>query len=419
MVRRHFFLVAALIVLGAMVVFATYKVLARSAGPGGPGGPGAAAQGMGGGGGPGGPGGRRGGGGFGGPTLVSVTSGQPRVFEDTIEVLGVAKGRQSVTLTAAATQLVDRVRFRDGQQVSRGAVLVELRDTEQSAGIAQAQARLVQAKRAYDRYKELNDKGFASKAALDQYEAAWRSAQADVNAAQARQNDRIIRAPFSGVVGLSDVAPGALVNPGAPIVTLDDISVVRVDFQVPERYLSQLREGQPLLATTDAFPGETIRGRIARLDTRVDERTRAITARAEFPNAGGRLKPGMMFRVGVSRGQRTSVSVPESAVSVQGDNAFVFAIRQRPAQGPRPAGAMVEQRPIVTGVRQQGYVEIREGLRAGEQVVADGLNKLQPGQPVRVGRSPGIGADPTQARPAAGRPAPPPEGARPAARPAA
>jgi membrane fusion protein (multidrug efflux system) len=387
LVRRHFFLVAALVILAAMIVFGAFKVLTKKAGgQDGPGGA-AMAQGMGGapqGKGGGGPGGRRGGGMFGGPTQVSAVAVQPRVFEDTIEVLGVAKGRQSVTLTAAATQLVERVRFTDGQRVARGAVLVELKDTEQDAGIAQAEARLVQAKRAYDRYKTLGEKGFASKAAIDQYEAAWRSALADVNAAKARQNDRVIRAPFAGVVGLSDVAPGALVNPGAPIVTLDDVSVMRVDFPVPERYLAQLREGQALLATADAFPGETIQGRIAQLDTRVDQRTRAITARAEFPNVGGRLKPGMLMRVGISRGQRTSASVPESAVSVQGDNAFVYVIHARPAQGDRPAGAMVEQRPIVTGLRQQGFVEIVDGVKPGERLVGDGLNKVQPGQPVRI-----------------------------------
>ncbi|PZQ65056.1 MAG: efflux transporter periplasmic adaptor subunit [Phenylobacterium zucineum] len=374
-----------------MVVAGGYKVLAKKSG-GGAGGPAAMAQGgggqAGGQGGQGGAGARRGA--FGGPTLVSVALVQPRAFEDTIEVLGVAKGRQSVTLTAATTQLVDRVRFSDGQHVQRGAVLVELRATEQDAGVIQAEARLVQAKRAYDRYKTLGEQGFASKAAVDQFEAAWRSAQADVSAAKAREADRVIRAPFSGVVGLSDVAPGALVNPGAPIVTLDDTSVMRVDFQIPERYLSQLREGQALLATADAFPGETISGRIAKLDSRVDERTRAITARAEFPNAGGRLKPGMLVRVGVSRGQRTNASAPESAVSVQGDSAFVYVLHQ---QGQR---TMAEQRPIVTGVRQQGFVEIVDGVKAGERLVADGLNKIQPGQPVRIASGSG-GAAPAAA----------------------
>ncbi len=398
MIRRHFFLFAAVVVLVVMVVLGGLKLLGGKAdAPGAGGGPGASAQGAGRPGGAGGTSGRRGG--FGGPTMVTVAVIQPRTFEDTIEVLGVAKGRQSVTLTAATTQLVDRVRFTDGQRVSRGAVLVELRDTEQDAGTAQAEARLVQARRAYDRFKTLGDQGFASKAAIDQYEASWRSAQADVSAARARQNDRLIRAPFAGVVGLSDVAPGALVNPGAPIVTLDDVSAIRVDFQTPERYLGQLRQGQSLLATADAYPGVTIAGRIAKLDTRVDERTRAITARAEFPNTDGRLKPGMLMRVGISRGQRTSLSAPESAVAVQGDAAYVYVLRQ---MGER---TMVEQRPILTGSRQMGFVEIREGVKAGEKIVADGLNKIQPGQPVRIAGARGAGGGPQGgARPVTGRP---------------
>ncbi|RAK61620.1 efflux transporter periplasmic adaptor subunit [Phenylobacterium hankyongense] len=326
-------------------------------------------------------GGHRGGRG-GGPTQVSTATVQARTFTDSIEVLGVAKGRQSVTLTAATTQLVDKVRFTDGQFVPRGAILVELKNTEQDAGLAQAEARLVQAQREYDRWKALGQKGFAAKSAIDQYQSAYLSAQADVAVAKARQADRLIRAPFSGVVGLSDIAPGALVNPGAPIVTLDDVSAMRVDFQVPERYLAQLAPGQPIAAHVDAYPGVTIKGRIAQLDTRVDERTRAITARAEFPNADRRLKPGMMIRVSIARGTRQGVAAPESGLQVQGDSAFVYVLR---AHG---KGTTTEQRPVITGLRQDGFVEITEGLRSGEQVVADGLNKIQPGQPVRVASGP-------------------------------
>ncbi|MDB5424951.1 MAG: secretion protein HlyD [Phenylobacterium sp.] len=400
MLRRHFFLIGALAVLVIMVVVGGLKLAsAKSPGPGG-GGP--MAQG-----GPGGPGGgaggqRRGGmGGFGGPAQVSLVAVQARTFTDEIEALGVAKGHKSVTLTAATTQLVDRVHFSDGQSVPRGAILVELRNTEQDASLAQAQAALVQADRAYQRYKTLGQQGWASKAQIDQYEAAFRSAQANVSAAKARQSDRTIRAPFAGIVGLSDVTPGALINPGAPIVTLDDLSSVRVDFQVPERYLSQVHEGQAITAKVDAYPGETITGRIAKLDTRIDERTRAITARAEFANPQHRLKPGMMVRVGVARGLRQSVSAPESAVSVQGDSAFVYVLH---TMGDR---TMAEQRPVITGVRQDGYVEITEGVKAGDRIVADGLNKIQPGQPVRIAgqRPPGP----------AGRRTPAAVGARPAA----
>jgi membrane fusion protein (multidrug efflux system) len=262
--------------------------------------------------------------------------------------------------------------------VRQGAVLVELKNTEQDAGIVQSQAKLNQAEREYQRWQTLADKGFASKSAVDQYQAAWLSAKADLQAARARQSDRMIRAPFAGVVGLSDVAPGALVNPGAPIVTLDDLTSIRVDFQVPEQNLSQIREGQEIDASVEAYPGQKIHGRIQRIDTRVDERTRAVTARAEFPNPDRRLKPGMLIRVAISRGQRQAMAAPEAAVAVQGDSAFVYVIHTANGR------AMVEQRPVVTGLRQDNFVEILDGVQPGERIVADGLNKMQPGQPVRI-----------------------------------
>lgn len=371
MIRRHFFLAAAILILVLMVVAGGWKLtIGKKQGPGGPPGAAMAAQ----------KGGRapKGGGGMGGPALVNLVPAQSTIFTDAIDVIGVAKGRQSVTLSAATTQLVERVRFTDGQSVAKGQVLVELKSTEQSAGSAQAQARLVQAQRDYDRWKQLAAQGYASKAALDQREATYLAAKADVDAARARESDRMVRAPFAGVMGLSDIAPGMLINPGVAIVTLDDISAVRVDFEVPDRYLASVRQGQPLVARIDAYPGETIQGRIQTLDTRIDERTRAFTARAEFPNPGGKLKPGMMMRISIARGQRNVVAAPEAALSVQGDTAFVYVVKR---DGDR---SFAEQRAVLTGARQNGLVEIREGLRIGEQIVADGLNKIQPGQPVRV-----------------------------------
>jgi membrane fusion protein (multidrug efflux system) len=394
LLRRHFFLVIAVVILVVMAVAGVMKLTLTPKGPGG--GPGATAS-AGAGGGPG--GGGRGGGGR-GPSQVSAVEIQTRTFVDSIDVLGVAKGRQSVTLSAATTQLVEKVNFHDGQSVARGAVLIELKASEQNAGLAQSQAKLAQTRQEYERFRTLGEKGFASKSSIDLYEAAWRSAEADVNAAKARLGDRLIRAPFAGTLGLSDVTPGALVNPGAPIVTLDDISAIRVDFQAPERYLAQIAPGQPIVARVEAYPGLSIQGRVARLDTRIDERTRAITARAEFPNADGRLKPGMMMRVSIPRDKRQSLAAPESAVSMQGDSAFVYVLHSR---GPK---TMTEQRPVVTGVRQDGFVEIKDGVVAGDRIVADGLNKIQPGQPVTVqapgGAHAGHRAGPAVAR--AGRP---------------
>ena len=367
MLRRHFFLVGAIGVLLLMVVAGGFKLLTgRSGDP-------ASAQGA-----PAGKGGGRGPGGPGGGVQVTPTQVTSRTFRDAIEAIGVAKGRQSVTITAPAAELVTRVRFADGQYVPRGAILVELQASEQSAEVAAQQANLVEAQNAWQRTKTLFDKGFSSKAALDQAQATLNAARAQVAAANARVGDRTIRAPFSGVVGLSDIAPGALINPGSPIVTLDDTSMVRVDFDLPDRYLPQVREGQAITARPDAYPGETFNGRIAKLDTRINPQTRAVTARAEFPNPGGRIKPGMLLRVGVTLAERQGAALPEAAVSVQGEETFVFVIK------PENGRMIAERRPVRIGARETEFVELTQGVRVGERVVADGLNRIQPNQPLQI-----------------------------------
>lgn len=357
MIRRHFFLIAAATFLGLMLLGGALKLAtAKPESKGGPGGRAAAVS-------------------------QAIVASHP--FADSIEALGVAKGRESVTITSNTSELVTAVRFRDGEQVARGQVLVELKAGEEDAGLIEAQARLAQAERDYNRWKSLADQGIAPKATAEQYRSALDTARAGVEAARARKLDRVIRAPFAGVVGLTDVAPGALISPGAPIVTLDDLSMVRVDFQVPDRYVPVLAEGSPIVARADAWPAESFQGRIARLDSRIDATTRAITARAEFPNPGRRIKPGMSMRVSIAHGARQGLAVPEAAVQFEGDQAFVFVIT------PRADGFSARKQAVDTGATEGGFVEITTGVRAGDRVVADGLNRIQDGQPVKVaGRPP-------------------------------
>jgi membrane fusion protein (multidrug efflux system) len=263
-------------------------------------------------------------------TAVSQVVVQPRAFTDRVEVLGVAKGRQSVTITSNTAELITAVHFSDGQTVSKGQVLVELKADQENAGIAQAQAQLAQAEREYTRWKTLADKGIAPRASAEQYLSARDTARAALASASAQKLDKVIRAPFSGRVGISDIAPGALISPGTAIVSLDDVSLIRVDFSVPDRYLPILREGLTITAKPDALPGEMFTGRIAQIDTRIDPATRALKARAEFPNADGRLKPGMLIKVGIDQGQHQGVAVPEAAVQFEGNQASVFLIAKGP-----------------------------------------------------------------------------------------
>ncbi|MDP8916939.1 MAG: efflux RND transporter periplasmic adaptor subunit, partial [Pseudomonadota bacterium] len=323
MLRRHFFLVIALLALAGMVGAGAWRVFLapdEAEAQGGP--PGAG----GGGGGPGGGGGGR------GPAVVRVVLPEPRPFTERIEALGEAKARRSVTITSDTTELITRVMFTSGQRVTRGQPLVELKAEEQQAEVIRARAQVNQARREYERFAELGRRGFAPRARIEELQAALQEQQAALNAVQARRQDRVIRAPFSGTIGLSDAAPGQLVNPGAAVATLDDLSSIHVDFQAPERYLGLLRPGLPITAQTDAFPGQTFRGVISRIDTRVDPATRAVTVRAEFGNPGERIKPGQLLRVAVEQGGRQALAVPESAVQFEGDSAFVYAVA--PGQGP-------------------------------------------------------------------------------------
>ena len=360
MIKRHFFIVAAAVLLGLMVLAAVLRIALADDDKGGAGGPG---------GGRGGPGGGRG-------QAVAVATVAPREFSDTIQVLGVARGLRSVTITSSTTELITRVLFRDGQSVAAGQPLVELQAREEDADIIEARARVAQAEREHERYKALAERGVAPRVTAENAETALETARAALAAAQARLGDRVIRAPFAGTLGLTTVTAGTLINPGAVITTLDDTRTVRIDFPVPERFLGQLRIGTPIVATSDAFPGQSFSGRIALIDSRVNEQTRAATARAEFPNPGGALRPGMLMRVSVRQGARTVAAAPEAAVQYEGQRAFVFRI----ARGER--GSTAQRIEIEPGVVENGFVEILSGVETGDRIVGSGLNRIQPGAPI-------------------------------------
>jgi membrane fusion protein (multidrug efflux system) len=371
-IKRHFFIAAAAALLVLMVLAVVLRMAFASDGKGG---------------------GERGGPGGGRGQAVSEAVATPRQFTDEIRVLGVARGRRSVNITSSTSQLITRVLFTDGQRVAAGTPLVELQAREEDAGIIEARARVDQAQRQYDRFKTLADRGIAPRVTAEDAETALASARASLSAAQARRGDRLIRAPFAGVLGLSSVTAGTYISPGSVITTLDDIDVVRVDFPVPERYLGVLRTGAPISARIDAYGDETFSGRIALIDTRVNEQTRSVTARAEIPNPGARIRPGMAVRVAIQEGVRTAPAVPEGAVQYEGEGAFVYRI----ARGER--GAVAQRVEVKTGAVEGGFVEILSGLDAGDRVVGSGLNRIQPGAPVTVagqGQQPGRPAAPAK-----------------------
>lgn len=324
------------------------------------------------------------------PVTVTTAAVQPQAWTDTIEALGTAKANESVTLTAKITETVRKVNFSDGQSVAAGDVLVELTSGQQVAALAEAQATARDATRQFERQQDLVRQGTISRAVFDTAQATRDSNSARVEALRAQLADRVVTAPFSGVLGLRQISPGALVRPGDVITTLDDISVVKVDFSLPEVHLAAVAPGQTVLARSPAFPERSFEGRVVSLDSRVDPVTRAFQVRAQIPNPDGALRGGMLLTVGVLRPEREALAVPEIALIQVGTEASVFKVGD---------DQRVAQVKVVPGARRRGIVEIREGLAAGDRIVVDGTVKLRDGARI-------VEAAPAGTEPAATAPAP-------------
>lgn len=315
--------------------------------------------------------------------VVGVSTASAQTFIQTIEAIGDARANESVTLTSKVTDAIRTIAFSDGQMVAEGDVVVELASAEQGADLIAARAELVEAQANFDRAVDLVRRGSASQARLDEATSTRDAARGRVRALEARLGDRVIRAPFAGVLGLRMVSPGELVRPGDPIVTLDDVSVIKADFNVPERYLPLLRDGLAIEAYAAAWPGRAFGGTVISVSSRVDVATRSVTVRAELPNPDGLLRPGMLLAITLVTENRTALAVPETAIVPVGDVRFVFVIDK---------DLMATRVEVRTGSRHGGFVEIVSGISEGAIVVSDGTHKVIPGLAVQLPAEAGAGS---------------------------
>jgi membrane fusion protein (multidrug efflux system) len=307
-------------------------------------------------------------------TLVVVEPVATRMFTDVIEALGTSTANESVTLTAKLTDTVSKVSFGDGDFVEAGQVLVELTNQEQTAVLAEEKANLDDARRQLERIEDLVKRNSVPVSQADEARARYAASRARYDAVVARLDDRLIRAPFAGVLGFRRVSPGTLVTPGTPITTIDDVSIIKLDFTVPEVYLSALSPGQQVKARSPAFPNETFEGELKTIGSRVDPVTRSVVARAHIDNPERRLRPGMLLTVQVTRTATSALAVREAALQQVASRTFVYVAKDGRAT----------QRDVTTGQRQPGFVEIKDGLALGEPVVTEGLIKLRNGAPIRT-----------------------------------
>jgi membrane fusion protein (multidrug efflux system) len=309
------------------------------------------------------------------PAGVIVAPVRQVQFADTIEALGTVAAVESVALTATVTETVGAIHFDDGDRVEKGQLLAELSSREEHAQLDEARATVSEALRQYQRFQSLAARGTAARSLLDERQRDWETARARLAAIESRLADRLIKAPFAGVVGLRDLSVGALVEPGDLITTLDDDSTVKLELPVSATYLQQLRPGLEVLASSRAFPGRSFSGTVKAVNSRIDPVTRSIRVRATLPNPEHLLRPGMLMQVVVQQEPRTTLVIPEESLLPLAERQYVFVVG---------ADSRVDRREVQIGGRRPGLVEVDKGLAANEQVVTHGHLQLRPGQAVRV-----------------------------------
>ena len=312
--------------------------------------------------------------GFGGPPLVVTGTTTVRSIADIVEAVGTTQANESVTITAKVTDSIRHVRFEDGDFVHEGDVLVELTNEEQTALLQEAEASKQDAQTQYDRLKNLLDQQSIPVSDVDEARARLSGARARYQAIVARLDDRLIRAPFTGLLGFRQVSAGTLITPGTPITTLDDISVIKLDFALPEVYLGAVHAGLGLTAASAAFPGRSFDAAVRTVGSRVNPVTRAVPVRALIDNPDALLRPGMLMTVKLTTASRDALIIPETALLQRGMETFVYTV----------VDGQATMSTIELGIRRDGWAEALSGLTAGQQVVTEGVMKVRNGGPVRI-----------------------------------
>lgn len=325
-------------------------------------------------------GGGSGGGAQAAPIVVETHTVQTRALADDVSALGSLVSNESVVLRPEVSGRIETIRFRDGETVRRGAVLVELDSAVERAELQQARANLTLAESNFRRTQDLFGRKFVSQSSLDDARAKLEVARAGLALAQARLARMQVRAPFDGVVGIRSVSPGDFVKDGDALINLEDIATLKLDFRLPELYLDRVRPGQALELSSDVLPGEVHSATVEAIDPLVDAQGRAVRLRASLVNPDMRLRPGVFARVRLILAERAEVPVvPEAAlVPAPGNTQFVYRVED----------GKVERVNVTTGQRRDAMVEVVDGLAPGAVVVTAGQLKLRDGAAVKVAAVP-------------------------------
>ncbi|MBU1437073.1 MAG: efflux RND transporter periplasmic adaptor subunit [Gammaproteobacteria bacterium] len=295
-----------------------------------------------------------------------------------VKTLGTALAYDSAKIVTATSDYLTLLHINEGQPVKKGQLLAQLNDTEEKARVNELKALLNEQKRQLARLKNLTRTQASAISLLDEQQAKVNATQAQLEAVLARLSEMQIKAPFDGVLGLRQVSEGAFISTGTVLTTLDDISVIRVEFNVSEHYIADLKVDMPLAITNVAYGQTKFVGKIKAMDPRLDPVTRSIKVHGTVDNSDLRLRPGMLLNVTVELANTQVLQVPENAIVPLQNRQYVFVVGKDDS---------VKQVEITLGQRVPGSIEVLSGLAEGDEVIVEGTQKLRTGMIItRVGQ---------------------------------
>ena len=292
-----------------------------------------------------------------------------------IELIGTLKANQQVAIAPQVSARVTQVHFASGQQVKKGDLLLSLDNRAAKALVREAQASLMDAQRIFKNYSTLFARKAVTQTELDGQKAAVAMAEAKLAAAQVQASYLTLHAPFSGVMGLTDVAPGALLAANEPVADLLDISQLKLDVPLPEKYINAVTVGETLTAFSDAFAEQPFSGKLAVMAPSVNSENLNTTVRLLFENPDSTLVPGMLMRVSLTVDNRTQLAIPVQSLLYAGQQRYVYVV---------DAENTVSRRDVTIGRNMGEQVTIVDGLKVGERVISAGTVKVRVGSVVEV-----------------------------------
>jgi membrane fusion protein (multidrug efflux system) len=318
------------------------------------------------------------------PEAVTTIVAEQEEWPTTLSAIGTMVAVQGVTVSADLPGIVDRIAFDSGRTVQEGDVLVRLDTRQEQAQLAAAEAQRDLAGQNFERMRSLVEERAVTRADYDRAEAEQKQAAARIGEIRATIERKTIRAPFSGILGLRQVNLGQYLTGGDPIVPLQSLSPIYVNFGVPQQEAAQIQVGRKLRITTDTVAGVEFAGRITALDSIVDQTTRNVQVQATLANPQGKLRPGMFVQTEVVLGaNRSVIALPASAISYApyGDSVFVVSDIDG-SNGQKYRG--VRQQFVKLGGARGDQIAVVSGVKPGEEVVTSGVFKLRNGAAVQI-----------------------------------